>query len=193
MTTSTSHTQSSLQIPYHRLEAVNGEVFIIKNKAMLNRKFGFALLLVVLVAVLSSTLLKRSSNAFQKPMDTEAILLLSGAVLFIIVTLLFSTKRLIRVVSNVKLKKQDGLLLNGKRISSTVNRENPIVVVQNVGAAGGVGGSFTVGLSVGKKFWGLCYELDQADATKAAAFLSSHLGAEIEHREAVAFPLFKIH
>lgn len=192
MNTTLSNNRATLQIPFHKLEAVPDEVLIIKNKAILNRQFLFTLILISGISILFWTLLKKSPQAFQKPIDTKGALLLSGVALFIIVTLFLSTKRFKRLISNSRLTKQGALFLNGKKVSALTGGKKTHIVVQDVGASD-AGGSFTVGLSVGRKFWGLCYELSKEDATKVAKFLSSHLGLEMEYREAVFFPLFKLH
>ena len=73
------------------------------------------------------------------------------------------------------------------------NFKNVIIVIQNVGAAGKIGGSFSVGIAVGKRFHGLCFELDDADALKVGSFLSRNLNFPIENREAPGFPILSGH
>jgi hypothetical protein len=194
MTTPTSENQTILQVPFHKLEAANGEVRIWKNRAILNRYFGLACALIVLFAVLFWVLpTKPSLGTSNKPFDISKILFLFGISIFIAITIYLSGKRLIRVLSNYTLKWDNGLYINGKDVTLTLNTGAPTVVIQDVAASGGVGGSYTVGIGIGKKLVGLCYELDEVDAAKIASFLSHHLGLRIERKEAAAFPLFKLH
>lgn len=85
------------------------------------------------------------------------------------------------------------MFINGEALSGLENNEKITVVIQDVAAMGGVGGSFTVGISQGKKFFGLCYELQERHAKEVAGFIAENLGYEIESREAVFFPLFNLH
>jgi len=186
--------KSFLQLPFHRLEASSDSVKITKNKAILNRKFLFVALLVALICFILWSLLKNSPDAFQKPLGLNGWLVITGIALFIGVTLYLSFKRFKLLISDFRLTKQgDNLYINNEPVPLTANGEKPTVVIQDVAGSDGVGGSYTVGISSGKKFWGLCYELDEVDATKAAKYLSDNLGLTIEEKEAAAFPLFKLH
>jgi hypothetical protein len=194
MTTKKSDTSFLLRFPFHRLEATIDGVTITKNKAILNRKFALTFLLIALGVGIFWTLPKKSSNGFQKGIDLTEILVLIGFALFIGVTVFLSFRRLKKLVSNFRLAKQGGdLYLNNVVIARSNQSEQATIIIQDVGANGGVGGSKTVGVSVGKRFWGLCFELDDTDAAKAATFLSKHLGLPVNQREAAAFPLFNQH
>lgn len=193
MTTNIADIQAHLQIPFHKLTGTNRKVTIVKNKAILNRKFLFAFALIVLIGFIFWTLLEESPDAFRKEIDIKGMLMLGCTSLLIAVTLYLSFKRLSRVISNYTIKINGDLYINGQVVAFLSNGEKAHVVIQNVGASGGVGGSYTVGMAVGKKFMGLCYELDKVDATKVAEFISSHLNLKIERREAAFFPLFRLH
>lgn len=193
MTTTFVELQTSLHIPFHKLTATRNEVTIVKNKAILNRKFLLTLALIALIAIIFWTLLKQSPDAFRKQLDIKGILMLSCAGLFVVANLYLGFKRLSRVISNYTIKINRDLYINGTVTAFLSTGEKANVVIQDVGAPGGLGGSYTVGIAVGKKLWGLCYELDEVDASKVAEFLSSHLNIKIERREAAFFPLLKLH
>lgn len=182
-----------LQLPFHRLETSSDGVKITKNKAILNRKFLFVVLLVALIYFILWTPLKKSSNAFQKPLGLNGWLAITGIALFIGVTMYLSFKRFKRLISDFRITKQgDDLYINNEPVPLPANGEKLMVVIQDVAGSDGVGGSYTVGIA-GKNFWGLCYELDKVDAVKAAKYLSDNLSLTIKEREAAAFPLFKLH
>ena len=194
MTNKAPDTPHSLHFPFHRLQETVDGVTITKNKAILNRKFALVLLLIALVVGLFWSLPKQSPTGLPKAVNLTEILLLSGFALFIGITLYLSFRRLKRLVADFKLyRREDSVYLNDELLVLGRDSEQALVVIQDVAGWKGIGGSYTVGIAVGKKFWGLCYELDKTDAAKAAKFISSHLGLTLEQREAATFPLFKLH
>lgn len=193
MTTLMSETQNSLQVRFHKLYVTDGEVTITKNKAILNKKFLLAFMLIILGVALFRSLPRRSPDSFPKPIELREIVFLSALGICTALTFYLSVKRLSRVVSNFKLKRQDSLFINGKTVALLPSGKTAAIVIQAVAGHKGIGTSHTVGVAVERKFWGLCYELDEIDAGKIADFLSSHLNLKIERREAAVFPLFKLH
>jgi hypothetical protein len=185
--------ETLLQIQFHKLKVTNSEVTIVKNKAILNRKFLILLVFIAIISYISSTVLEKSPDAFKKPLDVYGILLVSIACFLIILNLYLSTKRLARVLSDFKIKTSDCLYINSKPVATLNAEEKATMVIQAVSGWKGIGTSYTVGVAAGKKFWGLCYELDDVDANKVANFLSRHLGLEVERKESALFPLFKLH
>lgn len=193
MTNASFENSSFLRVPFHTLKAKEKEITIIKNKAILNRKFFITIILLAIIYFISWSLLKKSPDAFKKPMDIKAIAMLSIASILIATHLFLSIKRLLRVIANFTLEKKESLYVNDVLITPTADDKRISVIIQNVSGQGGIGGSYTIGIGFGKKFRGLCYELDELDAKKVADFISTHLELPVENREAVAFPLFKLH
>jgi hypothetical protein len=185
--------QTSLQILFHKLTAGNGGVTIRKNKAILNWKFFILIIFITIISYISWTVLEKSPDAFKKPLDVNGILLVSVACLLIIVNLYLSTKRLVRVLSDFSIKKSDSLYINSKPVVNLNADPKATIAIQGVSGWKGIGTTYTVGVAAGKKFWGLCYELDNVDASKVANFLSRHLSLEVERKESALFPLFKLH
>jgi hypothetical protein len=98
------------------------------------------------------------------------------------------------LISNFTLYNQNNkLYINNQVVAPSVKGDNAIIIIQDVTGSDGLGSSFTIGISVGRKFLGLCYDLEKVDAIKIANYLSFNLGLSIEKREAAAFPLFKLH
>jgi hypothetical protein len=152
------------------------------------------LLLLALISFTLWTLLKKSPNAFQKLLGPNGVLIFTGFGTFIGVTLYLSLSRLKQLISDFKLTKDgNNYYFNNKPIAFSANGQQSVVVSQDVAGSDGVGGSYTVGISAGKRFWGLCYGLDKVDATRAAKYLSDNLSLAIEEREAASFPLSKLH
>lgn len=185
--------QTSFHIPFHHLVAANSEVTIVKNKAILNRKFLILIVFVAIISCIFGTLPESSPNAFKKSLDIEGILLLVAVGLFLITTLYLGIKRLSRGLSNFNNRIGDCLYINNKPVAYLNADQKVSVVIQAVAGHKGIGTSYTVGVASAKKFWGLCYELDNVDASKVANFLGQHLGLDVERKEAAAFPLFKLH
>jgi hypothetical protein len=193
METTVLDNETLLKIQFHKLTEIDGEVTIVKNKAILNRKFLILIFFIAIISYISWIVLKKSPDAFKKPLDVNGILLLSIACLLILTNLYLSIKRLARVLSDFNIEKSDCLYINGKRVANTNAGAKATIVIQAVSGWKGIGTSYTVGIAAGKKFWGLCYELDDVDTNKVANFLSHHLGVEVERKESALFPLFKLH
>jgi hypothetical protein len=193
MGTHTLDKETFLKIQFHKLTATYGEVTIVKNKAILNRKFFILIIFIAIISYISWTILEQSPGAFKKPLDVNGILLVSIACLLIIVNLYLSIKRLVRVLSGFNIKKSDCLYINSKPVANLNAGEKATIVIQAVSGWKGIGTSYTVGVAAGKKFLGLCYELDHVDATKVGNFLSHQLSLEVERKESALFPLFKLH
>ncbi len=182
-----------LQVPFHRLEVIEDGISITKNMAMLNVRILVTLIGVILITFILWNLLKQSPNAFKKPISFIGLVTLLLAIIFIVITSFLKFKRFKRLISNFIIQKKNDLLINNCPVLIAKN-EKILVVIQNVGADGGVGGSFTVGILAGNKFLGLCYDLDEVFAKKVATFMSYYLEYDIEIREeASAFPLLRGH
>lgn len=163
-----------------------------KRSLLLAKKLLFFLVLLLLGGLLFWSLLAKSPNAFNKTIDFGGWIFLGFVGVVLGIHLAFNIARFLRVISDFEVCKLPSLTINGNPLNSTGN-EDASIVVQDVGAVGGIGGSFTVGLAQGKTFFGLCYELRKEHAKEIAEFMAENLGYRIDYREAVFFPLFKLH
>jgi hypothetical protein len=181
------------QVSYYSLRIGDDCVFITKRKRLLlAKRFLFFLGLLLIGGLVLWSLLAKSPNAFKKTIDFNGWLFLAFVATILSVHLIFSIIRFLRVVTDFEICKRPSLTVNGSQLFDTCNKE-VFIVIQNVGAVGSIGGSFTVGIARGRKFFGLCYELKKEHAREIAEFLAENLGYRIEYREAIFFPLFKLH
>lgn len=156
------------RVSYCLLDFQNNCVFIKKERNfLLAKKFLFFLIIVLLGGLLFWSLLTKSPNAFKKAIDFGGWFFLGLIGIILSVHLVFSIIRFLRVISDFKVCKLPSLTINGNPLYAAGNKE-ACIVVQDVGAVGGVGGSFTVGVAQGKKFFGLCYELKKEHAKEIA-------------------------
>ncbi|MCW3075260.1 MAG: hypothetical protein JWP69_2329 [Flaviaesturariibacter sp.] len=183
-----------IEIPYHKIELDNDVIFIKKSKFLLRKKIVTILILLTIAGFTIWSLPSKSPDDSIKSRGAIDLILLTIVSAFIIASLYFGIKRLQRVLSNFTLLNSNGLFINNKRFTNDENSDNVRVVIQDVGASRGVGGSFTVGLSSGSnQFAGLCYELKKEHALEIADFIATNFSLVVEHREATFFPLFKLH
>lgn len=182
-----------LEAPYHIREHYNGCISIRKSNTLRTKKIINFFIFPVLYFLVFLSLKQKSPHAFGVELSWTYTILLIFFCIVLITQLTFSIRRTIRIISDVKLCKHDILLLKNEPVQKRNHAEKILIRIQDVGAIHGVGGAFTVGLSYGNNFFGLCFELKKSDAKIVAEFIASNLGYEIEYREAVAFPLFRLH
>lgn len=178
------------QVAYIMIELNENCIWLKKNKFEVRKKIFWNCLPTGFVLVYLLFAINNSPDFLKKELSLTFWILFIIGIVIIIVHLIFGIKRLKRVVTNYKLCKKDVLSINNRPLQI---EEEILIIVQDVIPIGGLGGSFTVGVSQGDHFFGICYDLKKKDANIIANFISETFHYRLEHRESILFPLYKLH